>query len=141
MILTFLSNSFSDVVLSAWSCSCWIEGCQIVGFFATGKDVAGADDLFEGTPSFCIKNNFEISWCCLMGGISESEIVLLHLFQPYLSEFLEDHHRKEVQGVYLILLKCGGSFDSVQVLFSPFDKSKYPHFPYLRKVLCQHNFL
>ena len=71
-----------------------------------------------------------------MGGISESEIALLRLFQPYLSEFLEDHHQKEVQCVYLILLKCGGSFDSVQVLFSPFDMSKHPHLPYLRKVLC-----
>ena len=34
---------------------CWIEGCQIFGFFAAGKGVTGADDLFEGTPRFYIK--------------------------------------------------------------------------------------
>ena len=28
-----------------------------------------------------------------------------------LSEFLEDHHQKEVLDTHLFLLKCGGSFD------------------------------
>ena len=76
-----------------------------------------------------------------MGEASGSEIGILCLFQPCLPEFLEDHHRKEVLGAHLFLLKCGGSFDSVQVLFSPLDMPKYTHFPYIRKLLCQHNVL
>ena len=63
------------------------------------------------------------------------------LFLPCPVEFLEVHHRKEVLGAHLFLLKYGGSFDSVQVLLSPVDISKYPRLPYLRKLLCQHNFL
>ena len=105
------------------------------------RGVAGADDLFEGTPGFCKKNNFNISWCCSMGGVSGSEIVQLYLFPACLLEFLEDHHRIEFLGAHLFLLKYGGSFDSVQVLFSPFDISKYPRLLYMRKLVCQPNFL
>ena len=76
-----------------------------------------------------------------MGGVSGSEIFLLCLLPPCLLEFLEDHHRKEVLGAHIFLLKYDGSFDSVQVLFSPFDMSKSPHMPNLRKLLCQQNFL
>ena len=75
-----------------------------------------------------------------MGGVPGSEIALLCLFPPCLAEFFEDHHGKEVLGTKLFLLKYGGSFNSVQVLFSPFDMSKYPHLPYLRKLLSQHKF-